>query len=84
MSGKSYSDGCSLNIVTHSACDGQMRTFSNEKTRKLWVKLHNKKCEICRNASTKIADVYKSDIQAMKGETTKAYLDNFRKNCDYI
>lgn len=81
MSGKSYCNGGAFNIIRHSACDGKMRTFSSEKTEKLWVKLHDKKCEICRTASTKISNVYKSNLRAMKGETTKAYLDNFRKNC---
>lgn len=84
MSGKSYSNGGALNIVTYSACDAQTRTFSNEKTMKLWVKLHDEKCDICRNLSKKTSHVYKSDIQCMKGETTKAYLDNFHKNCEYI
>jgi hypothetical protein len=84
MSGKAYSNGPKLTIVAHSACDDQTRTFSNEKTKKLWVKLHDKKCEICRNISKKSMQVYKTDIQAMKGETSQAYLDNFQKHCEYV
>ena len=84
MSGKSYSNGSRLNIVAHSACNDQTRTFNDEKSKKLWVKLHDKKCDICRNASKKTIQVYKTDIDAMKGETTQAYLDNFQKYCEYI
>ena len=84
MSGKSYSNGGRLNVVYRCACDDQTRTFSNEKTMKLWIKLHDKKCEICRNLSKTTNHVFKAKINGTKGETTQAYLDNFNKNCDYI
>ena len=84
MSGKAYSNGSKFNIVAHSACNDQTRTFNDEKSKKLWVKLHDKKCDICRHASKKTIQVYKTDIQAMKGETAQAYIDNFQKLCEYV
>lgn len=78
-----YSNGPSLTVLAHFTCDNQTRTFSNQKTMKLCIKLHEKKCEICRNMS-KTTHVYKTDIQVMKGETTKAYLDTFHKCREYV
>lgn len=84
MPGKAYSNGSRLNIVAHLECGDIMRTFNDEKSKKLWMKLHDKKCDICRNASKKPIQIINTDIQCMKGETTEAYLDNFHKKCEYV
>ena len=34
---------------TIPACDGERRTFKTIKTRDMWKRLHQKKCECCRN-----------------------------------
>lgn len=79
-----FSNGQVLNISNHSPCDDKMRNFRDEKTFKLWMKLHYKKCEICRNSTKKSGCFYKSEINCTKGETTRAYLDDFNKNYVHI
>ena len=84
MSRKAYSNGNKLNVIARLECDDIMRTFNDEKSKKLWMKLHDKKCDICRNASKKSMQIINTDIQCMKGQTTEAYLDNFHKKRECV
>jgi hypothetical protein len=48
MSGKLTTDS----FFTVNACDNERHTFPCLRQKNMYRKLHNKRCEICRNAST--------------------------------
>jgi len=45
----SYKAGNITRVVSGLACTGEERTFKDERAQKRWTRLHDMKCEICRN-----------------------------------
>jgi hypothetical protein len=44
-------------------CNGERKNFKCEKTQTLWLKLHKKKCECCRNSDLLIATNTASNVR---------------------
>ena len=53
-------------VIIYSKCDlGSQKTFSNHKSANLWIRLHNKKCDICKNCKNCNAPIRKSVLQVI-------------------
>jgi hypothetical protein len=48
-------------------CEDEIKHFSSERTMNMWLKLHEKKCEKCRNAPM---NEYKRDEGSIKVKNT--------------
>ena len=73
MSGK-YKMGDAQMFTSFTKCDEQVRLFKNEKSMKLWKKLHYKKCEMCRHAE-EVTSFTKTDIHQGDGTTMNSHLN---------
>ena len=44
----SYLGSQKITFITNTSCEIYLQ-FKDEKTKKLWTKLHRKKCNVCKN-----------------------------------